>query len=153
MQIFRALVLIAAVSGVAGAQGGAVNPQALKQSTQKRRETYTDRDRDGDAKLIVSWYGAHPAERPVVVYEDSRGGPGRGRGRGRGHAWAPGYEKKLVRAEVVPVEYREHIVPLPVAVVRTLPPVRSGWEYVIVGNRVVLVDKPTWKIVEIVVVL
>jgi len=57
----------------------------------------------------------------------------------------------LGRAHDVPVEYREYVTPLPVAIVRTLPPVRSGWQYMVVGGHVVLVDKPTWMVVDIVV--
>ena len=103
------------------------------------RTTYTAHDRDSDARVIGSWYRDHPAERR---------GPGRGNG-----GLPPGYAKKLVRSAPVPVEYRQYIAPVPVVLVQSLPPVRPGWEFVMIDNRVLLIDRPTWMIIDIVVTL
>jgi hypothetical protein len=51
------------------------------------------------------------------------------------------------------VEYREYIEPAPPLLVRTLPPVRPGWEFVLISNRVVLINRPTMMVIDVVVTL
>jgi hypothetical protein len=145
MSILRAFLLIAVASTTVVAQGrgrGGDKGPPPKQAPAKAakpsvRTTYTTHDRDSDSRVIVTWYRDHPAERR---------GPGRGNG-----GLPPGYEKKLVRSAPVPVEYRQYVVPAPVVLVQTLPPVRPGWEFVLIENRVLLIDRPSWLIIDIVV--
>jgi hypothetical protein len=146
MQILRGLLAMAIASctivtstAVAQGRGRGSSPEPPRKAAPSVRTKYTADDRDSDARVIGSWYREHPAERA--------------NGRGRGHAIAPGYQKKLIRSAPVPVEFREYVTPAPVLLVRTLPPVRSGWEFVVIENSVLLIDRPTWMIIDIVIVL
>lgn len=155
MFILRGLFIAAVASSALAAQGRgsggssqSAKPQAVKLKPAKSQDAkpalrvkYTDNDRRSDARVITGWYNAHPDQRA--------GGPGRGRA--RGHAIAPGWQKKLVRSAVVPVEYRTYIVPAPLSLRQLLPPVRTGWDFMVVENRVLLIDRPTWTIIDVVV--
>jgi hypothetical protein len=145
MQVSRALFIVAIASSALAAQGrGNDKNKSDKPATAKVvvvREKYTDNDRRADARVITTWYNAHP---------DQRAG-GNGRGRARGHAIAPGWQKKLARDRIVPVEYRTYIRPAPPALIQLLPPVRPTWSFMVAENRVLLIDQPTWKIIDVVV--
>ncbi len=150
MSITRILFGIAVLAQTATAQRGRhpVPPpqRRVEQSRSYRpdvRTHYTARDRSSDSRIIVSWYQRHPSYRwspPAYA-------------RGRGHGLARGYERRLIRSSYIPYEYRDYVVPAPYDLVRTLPPVRPGWEFVVVGNRVLLVDRPSWLIIDVVAVL
>ena len=145
MSISRALFMVAVASSALAAQGrGNAKIKADKPTTAKVvvvREKYTDKDRGSDARIITRWYDAHPDQRAV----------GNGRGRARGHAIAPGWQKKLARDGIVPVEYRTYIRPAPPSLIQLLAPVRPNWSFMVADNRVLLVEQPTWRIVDVVV--
>jgi hypothetical protein len=151
MAPFRALLLIAALSTASFAQGrgharGHDKPAKHHDAGRARghdrghvRETYTIVDRHSDARVIRSWYGAHPYEyRPYVEL------------RRPGYIFAPGYETRIVRRRALPVAFRTYVRPVPVLLVSTLPPVRSDWHYVMLDDQVLLVERPTWNVVDIV---
>jgi len=143
MKIVRAVLILAVATTALSAQGrGRGRGGDDSPPPGKVRVTYSDRDRDSDSRVIATWYKEHPTEHP-----------GRGRGRGRGHELPPGWEKKVVRSQAIPVEYREYVEPVPVVLVRTLPPVRPGWEFVLISNRVVLINRPTWMVIDVVITL
>jgi hypothetical protein len=145
MSLSRALIIVAVASSALAAQGrGNAKGKAEKPNAAKVvvvREKYTDNDRRSDARVITTWYNAHP---------DQRAG-GNGRGRARGHAFAPGWQKKLARDGIVPVEYRTYIRPAPPALIQVLQPVRPTWNFMVAENRVLLIEQPTWKIIDVVV--
>jgi hypothetical protein len=146
MAPFRALLLIAALSTIGFAQGRghgrghAKGPPPHAASRGHVRETYTVYDRRSDARIISTWYRAHPTYyQPYVEL------------RRPGYVFAPGYETRIIRSRELPVAYRTYVRPVPFMVISTLPPVRPGWEYVMLDDRVLLVDRPTWNVVDVVV--
>ena len=146
MAPLRALLLIAALSTAGFAQGRGrgndKNDKADKHVVPPGhvRQTYTIEDRRSDARVITTWYRAHPGEyHPVVELHRT------------GLIFAPGYETRIVRAQVLPSPFRTYVRPVPVVLVSSLPPVRPGWEYVMLDNQILLVERPTWKVVDIVV--
>lgn len=145
MSISRALFMIVIASSALAAQGRGNDKNNDKKPAKTKvvvvREKYTDNDRRSDARVITTWYNAHPDQRAV----------GNGRGRARGHAIAPGWQKKLARNGIVPAEYRTYIRPAPPALIQLLPPVRPTWNFMVAENRVLLIDQPTWKIIDVVV--
>ena len=147
MAPFRALLLVATLSTAAFAQGRGNARGHDKGKSEKHavarghvRETYTDDDRRSDARLITTWYRAHPNEyRPVVELHRT------------GYIFAPGYETRIVRARPLPVAFRTYARPVPVMLISSLPPVRPGWEYVMLDDRIYLIERPTWNVVDLVV--
>src|SRR5882672_1905015 len=129
MKIIRVALLLAIAASAVAAQGrGRGNwPPA------RVRVTYTAHDRYADSRQIVGWFHEHPREQWVVARTPH----------GRGHGLPPGWERRVARSRTVPIEYREFIRPAPVMLVQTLPPVRPGWEFVMLENRVLRVDRPT----------
>jgi hypothetical protein len=95
-------------------------------------------------QAITGWYEQNPTFRPH---------PGKGRGRGRGGSYPPGWEKQLRRHEVVPVSLRTLYEPAPVALVRSLPKLPRGYEYAVIGNRMVVLERPSWVVLDVLVAL
>jgi hypothetical protein len=144
MKTFRALLLMAAVSSAAFAQGrGHDKGRGRGHDKHDRvRTTYTITDRRSDARVITRWYREHPVEyRYAPRYYV------------RGAVFEPGYERRIVRARPLPHALRAYVRPVPVVWVSSLPPLRSGWEYVMLDNRVYVVDRPSWNVVNFVVQL
>lgn len=145
MAPLRALLLIAALATVGTAQGRGRGHDKHDKHDNRRvvtrvREVYTPYDRRSDARVITTWYRSHPTEyRRVVALHRP------------GYIFAPGYETRIVRTRVLPVAFRSYVRPVPYVLVSTLPPVRSNWEYVMLEDQVLLVDRPTWNVVDIVV--
>ena len=144
MAPLRALLLIAALSTATFAQGRgrghAKHDRPSNHAVKHVRETYTVYDRRSDARVISTWYRAHPTYyQPYVEL------------RRPGYVFAPGYETRIIRARPLPSPYRTYIRPVPVMLVSTLPPVRPNWEYVMLDDRVLLVDRPSWNVVDVVV--
>ena len=148
------LTSVAAALGVAApvsTASGQVVSAAIAHYEKSRMESRVDR-----ADVIVSWYKKNPEQRPVVVIDtdDDQGSRGRGRGRGRGGGhMPPGWEKKLAKHGELPVDLRAAVVVVPAPLVRSLPALPRGQEYVIVGNRVVVVERSSWLVLDILVKL
>jgi hypothetical protein len=162
MTTFRSVVLasIALASyavvppSAAAAQGGmqtTIQMQAMIDKYEKSREA----SRVDRADVILSWYKKNPEQRPVVVViDDDNDGGRRGRGRGRGGGnMPPGWEKKLAKHGELPGDLRARVVVLPAPLVRTLPALPRGQEYVIIGNRVCVVERSSYFVLDIVVTL
>ena len=95
-------------------------------------------------QVITGWYQQNPSYRPH---------PGRGRGRGHGGGYPPGWDKQLRRHAIVPVSLRTYYEPAPIALVRTLPRLPRGYEYAVIGNRMVVLERPSWVVLDVIVVL
>ncbi|HYV99537.1 MAG TPA: hypothetical protein VE967_18915 [Gemmatimonadaceae bacterium] len=147
MKIFRAMLLLAAVSTAGFAQGrgrghdndrhgppGGPPPGHVNRGPV--RTTYTYDDRRSDARIISRWYGSHPVEyrRPSHVT-----------------VFRPGYDRRIVRHAALPRDFRAYVRPVPYVLVEELPPVRPGWEYVLLDDRVLLIDRPSWMVIDVVV--
>lgn len=105
------------------------------------------------AQVIVDYYEKNPSVRPVVVVVDNDGrGKGRGRGRGGGHM-PPGWEKHLAKHGTLPADLRTEMVVVPAALVRALPALPRGQEYAVIGNRVVVVERSSGLLLDILVTL
>lgn len=144
MKTIRALLLVAAVSSAAFAQGrGHDKGRGRGHDKHDRvRTTYTLEDRRSDARIIASRYREHPVEYRYAPRMYIRGA-----------VFEPGYERRIVRAKPLPRLYRSYVRPAPVVLISTLPPLRPGWEYVMLDDRVYVVDRPSWNVVNFVVQL
>ena len=67
----------------------------------------------------------------------------------RGKPLPPGWEKKVRVGYRLPVEYHTHIEPVPVTVVRRLPPIGPNEEIVRVENKIIKMVKATKLIIDI----
>ncbi|HKS06312.1 MAG TPA: hypothetical protein VJR92_08380 [Gemmatimonadaceae bacterium] len=162
MTTFRSVVLagvalasyVVVAPSAAAAQGGmqtTIQMQAMIEKYEKSREgSRVDR-----ADVILAWYKQNPEQRPVIVVvddDDDQGKRGRGRGRGGGHM-PPGWEKKLAKHGELPGDLRARVIILPAPLVRTLPALPRGQEYVIIGNRVCVVERSSYFVLDILVTL
>jgi hypothetical protein len=157
MTTFRSVIVtgltvafcVVAPPSTASAQGGM--QLAIQMYEKSRAESKVDR-----ASVIVEFYKKNPEQRPVVVVVDDNddGGRGRGRGRGRGGGnMPPGWEKKLAKHGELPSDLRTRVVVMPVALVRSLPALPRGQEYAIVGNRVVVIERSSFLVLDILITL
>lgn len=116
-----------------------------------RYEKSREASRVDRASVITEYYQKNPEQRPVVVVVDNDDNGRRGRGRGRGGGnMPPGWEKKLAKHGELPGDLRTHVVIVPVALVRSLPALPRGQEYAIVGNRVVVIERSSFLVLDIV---
>lgn len=146
MKIFRLFALAALMSSAAFAQGrgnghykhddrGQDHGRGPDHDRGRVRTSYTVTDRRSDARVITTWYRAHPVE-----YRTVRVAPR--------YVFEP---RRIVRTRALPVEYRTYVRPVPYALVTTLPRLRPGWDYVMLNDEVLVVDRPSWTVIDIVV--
>ena len=141
----RGMLAVAAMIAAAACMATAT-PVASQQSVSlviARYESARVRPQN-HVQVITGWYAENPSYRPH---------PGRGRGRGHGGGYPPGWEKQLRKHVVVPVSLRTYYEPAPVALVRTLPRLPRGYEYAVIGNRMVVLERPSWLVLDVIVVL
>ena len=110
----------------------------------KNKHSDGDYDRDGrdyaysysphDRAELHNWYDNHRGNLPPGLAKKDR--------------LPPGWEKKMVIHQVMPVEYREYVRPAPVEIVRILPP-PPDCEHVVVGGHIVLMNRKTSVVLDI----
>ena len=81
------------------------------------------------------------AEEIRVISEHYAGTNSKGKGRKNGKGLPPGIAKNLARGKPLPPGIAKQT--LPAALIRELPPVRDGYERVIVAGKIVLVEIAT----------
>ena len=94
-------------------------------------------------------------ERRVIEQYYRRGAKGRSKGlppglAKRGGNLPPGLEKHLARNGQLPPGLQKRLEPLPVELNRQLPPLPEHWERVIVERDVILFDRRTNRILDII---
>lgn len=98
---------------------------------------------DADRVLVREFYAQHPSSLPPGLAK--RGGhlpPGLAK---RGGNLPPG----LSRGEVVTAEYQEHLLPLPQELEIRLPPPPHEVIRRILGHDIVMIDKQTKKVLDV----
>lgn len=96
-----------------------------------RQYAYSKHDRD----QVQDWYEHHRGNLPPGLAKKDR--------------LPPGLEKKMVVHEVIPAEYRVYVHPAPVEIVRVLPPPPPDCEHVVVGGRIVLMNRKTSVVLDV----
>jgi hypothetical protein len=111
------------------------------------KDKHSNRDHDRDARVYTYSYSKHDRDELHNWYDLHRGNlpPGLA----KKDRLPPGWEKKVVVHQVMPVEYREYVRPAPVEIVRVLPPPPPDCEHVIVGGHIVLMNRKTSVILDI----
>lgn len=130
------------VSGTAVAQG---NGHAYGHDKHEDRDDDRGRGHDRDERrdyyrddhrhAADNWYVAHQKHLPPGLAK-KRGVP-------------PGLAKKMVRGYYIEPEYRTYIYPAPVELVRVLPPPPPHCQHVFVGGQLVLLNRNTNLVVDI----
>ena len=92
---------------------------------------YRDRDRDE----IHNWYRTHYNHLPPGLAKRDR--------------LPPGLERQLVVRGTLPPGLRKKIYPCPPDIVRFLPPPPPHCEHVVIGGRLVLLNRSNWLIVDV----
>ena len=106
----------------------------------------------GDAKRPAHFLDE---ERRVIEQYYRRGAKGKSKGlppglAKRGGNLPPGLEKHLARNGQLPPGLQKRLEPLPVELNRQLPPLPEYWERVIVERDVILLDRRTNRILDII---
>ena len=93
-----------------------------------------------------------PEERRIIEAYYHRGGPSRGLppGLARKDRLPPGLQKHLDRTGKLPPGLQKRLEPLPVQLERRLPRLPEHWERVILGRDVILLDRRTQRILDII---
>lgn len=112
-----------------------------------------------DPRLALAGDANRPAhfldeERRVIEQYYRRGAKGKSKGlppglAKRGGNLPPGLEKHLARNGQLPPGLQKRLEPLPVELNRQLPPLPEHWERVIVERDVILLDRRTNRILDI----
>jgi hypothetical protein len=144
---FGALVIFGVGATVAHAQGKS-NGHGKGHDKDKHSDGDYDRDgRDGrDGRDYAYSYSPHDRDELHHWYDNHRGNlpPGLA----KKDRLPPGWEKKMVVRQVMPVEYREYVRPAPAEIVRILPP-PPDCEHVVVGGQIVLMNRKTSVVLDI----
>jgi hypothetical protein len=138
--LFVGAVVIFGIANVAYAQG---NSNGHGKGHDKDKHSDGDHDRDSrdysysqhDRDELHNWYAHHQGNLPPGLAKKDR--------------LPPGLEKKMVIHQVMPAEYREYVRPAPVEIVRVLPPPPPDCEHVVVGGRIVLMNRKTSVVLDI----
>lgn len=144
--------LFMGVAALLGAPASSASAQTVNVSVLRYQQARAAHGRD-EVKIIRDYYVEHPSHRPVVVVQSAPSHPGRGRGRGHGGGYAPGWEKKLRKHEALHADLRAYYAPAPAALIRVLPPLPRGAEYAVIGNRFVVVERPSWLVLDVLFVM
>lgn len=107
--------------------------QDQDQQRRDREERNHNRFDDHDRQVTRDWYEQN-RERPVF--------------RGREH-WGPDFESRLQVGVVVDRDMRRMMHPVPVDLLRRLPPAPRHYRYVIIGEHVCLID-PEFRVVDVI---
>jgi len=96
--------------------------------------------RPSDARVIEEWFRQHPSDLPP--------------GLAKKNTLPPGLARQLRKNGTLPPGLQKKIVPLPVELVRVLPPLPAGRERVMVSaDLVIVLDRTTAKILEVISIL
>ncbi len=96
-----------------------------------------------------------PEERQIIEQYYRQGTKGRAKGlppglAKRGGNLPPGLQKHLERNGQLPPGLQKRLEPLPVDLDRRLPPLPDYWERVILENDVILIDRQTNRVLDII---
>jgi len=137
---FGTAVILGVVANVAYAQGKG-NGHGKGQEKDKHGDhvqkdrvyvySYSQHDRDE----LRNWYDHNKGHLPPGLAKKDR--------------LPPGWEKKMVVHQVIPVEYRVYVRPAPVEIVRVLPPPPPDCEHVFIGGHIVLMNRKTSLVLDI----
>ena len=129
-----ALVLasLLATGSIAAGQGKGHGKGHNKHDDDDQGEYY----RDSDREYMRGWYDNHQSNLPPGLAKKDR--------------LPPGLEKQLVRRGTLPPGLQKRIQPAPVEFVRRLPPPPPDCEHVLISGHVVLLNRKTNLIVDIV---
>jgi hypothetical protein len=137
--LLLAAALMAAVSGSASSQKG--------KGKGPEKETAGDHDKSGntvaasvsitkaDRELITGWFHNNLAGLPP--------------GLAKREQLPPGLQKQLVKNGTLPPGLQKKVQPLPAALEHQLPPLPTGYQRVMVGGSVVLMNQKTKLIVDV----
>ncbi len=114
--------------------------QAEDATTAIVREGVSAAFEEFERQMIYKYFDAHPAE--VIVEEGSHAKKGKKKG------LPPGIQKKLERGGTLPPGIAKKY--LPEDLDRDLPPAPSGYERIIHGSDVLLVEIDTGKVADII---
>ena len=128
----RAFLVFAAVAGASAFSGGVLEARAGERSGQFLPE---------ERRLIEQYY------RGGKKAKTKRLPPGLAK---RGGNLPPGLQKKLERNGELPPGLQKKLEPLPVDLDRQLPRLPDSWERVIVERDIVLIDRRTNRILDII---
>ena len=111
------------------------------------KDKHSDGNDDRDDRVYAYSYSKHDRDELNDWYDHHRGNlpPGLA----KKDRLPPGWEKKMVVHQVMPVEYREYVRPAPLEVVHVLPPPPPDCEHVVVGGHIVLMNRKTSVVLDI----
>ncbi|HEU5462866.1 MAG TPA: hypothetical protein VFV82_01980 [Candidatus Binatia bacterium] len=96
---------------------------------------------DAERRIIAEYYGRGNQSKPKGLP------PGLAK---RGGNLPPGLQKQLARNGQLPPGLQKRVEPLPLELSRQLPPLPEYWERVIVERDVILLDRRTNRILDII---
>lgn len=141
----RALMLLLAAALMAAVSGSASSQKGKGKGPEK--ETAGDHDKSGntvaasvsitkaDRELITGWFHNNLAGLPP--------------GLAKREQLPPGLQKQLVKNGTLPPGLQKKVQPLPAALEHQLPPLPTGYQRVMVGGSVVLMNQKTKLIVDV----
>jgi hypothetical protein len=136
-----------AVATLVGLVAGAITAQAGK-----IEEPWLNvRIGNGEAALMRDYYRSHPVAVATeqVPKKMKRLPPGLQKKAARGKALPPGWQKKIARGEVMDRQIYAHAQPLPMDLVRSLPPQPAGVVTVQLEGKVVRLAEATLTILDV----
>jgi hypothetical protein len=131
-----ALCVVMAFASLAFAQGhgnGNGNGHGHgKHGDEHYRSAYSDHDR----QIIHVWYHEHEGGLPPGLAKKDR--------------LPPGLEKQLMERGTLPPGLQKKIRPCPVELERRLPPPPPGYEHTIISGHIVLMNRRTYAVLDVV---
>jgi len=129
-----AAVFMLGTISVAGDHGNGHGKHHDEDDDDRGRYYYSDRDRDD----MHHWYRDHDHDRDLPP------------GLAKRDQLPPGLEKQLRLRGTLPPGLRKKMYPCPEEVERRLPPPPAGCEHTLIGGHIVLVNKSTYMVLDII---
>ena len=145
MDVTRRRWIVAVASGIFGlaatsalAQGNG-RKRGHHKGDDDGRDDHDRRDdhyyRDDDRRAVKAWYDDHHGHLPPGLAKRDQ--------------LPPGLEKQLVVRGHLPPGLQKKIEPAPVELVRELPPPPPDCEHVIIGGHIVLLNRKSFMVVDV----
>jgi len=131
-----AICVVMAFASLAVAQGhGNGNGRGHGHGKHEDKYHYSDHDRD----VIHGWYHEHEGGLPPGLAKKDR--------------LPPGLERQLMERGTLPPGLQKKIRPCPVDLERRLPPPPAGYEHTIISGHIVLLNRRTYAVLDVVQIL
>jgi Ni/Co efflux regulator RcnB len=124
--------------------GGSALAQGKGQGKGRDKDKHGDDDRD-DRRFAFSDHDRDDVRRWCVEHE--RGLPP---GLAKRDRLPPGLERQLIVRGTLPPGLRKKAYPVPVELERRLPPPPVGYAHLVIGGHIVLVNRRTWLVMDII---